>query len=86
MLTVDVDELLFEIKDGAIKNAGASNKEATVKLYDVAGADVREFGNDRVKLSFEDDEGNAVEVALFDEEAREVARGLELLGEGGVSE
>jgi len=86
MLTLDVDELLFEIKDGAIKNAGASNKEATVKLYDVTAVDVREFGNDRVKLTFEDDGGNAVEVALFDDEAHEVARGLELLDEEGVPE
>jgi hypothetical protein len=82
MLTLDVDDLLFEIKDGAIKNAGASNKSATVKLYDVTGVDVREFGNDRVKLGFEDDEGNEIEVALFEEEAREVARGLELVEEG----
>ncbi len=86
MLTLDVDELLFEIKDGAIKNAGASNKAATVKLYDVSAVDVREFGNDRVKLAFEDDEGNAVEVALFEEEAHEVARGLELVESDGASD
>jgi len=40
---------------------------------------VREFGDERVKLAFSDEDGNEVEVALFPAEAREVARGVELL-------
>ena len=63
----------------AIKHVGASNKAATAKLYGVEAVEVREFGDERVKLTFEDEEGNEVEVALFPEEAREVARGLDLI-------
>jgi len=79
MLSLDLERFMFEVKDGAIKHVGPSNKEATAKLYDVEGVDVREFGDKRVKLGFEDEDGNEVEVALFPEQAEEVARGLELL-------
>jgi hypothetical protein len=79
MFTLDLDRFAFELKDGALKHVGASNKTATAKLYDVEGVDVREFGDNRVKLGFTDDEGNEVEVALSPEEAREVARGIEHL-------
>ncbi|WP_123537512.1 hypothetical protein [Halosimplex salinum] len=79
MLSLDLDEFMFEVNDGAIKHVGPSNKTATAKLYDVAGVDVREFGDKRVKLAFEDEDGNEVEIALFPEQLREVARGIELL-------
>jgi hypothetical protein len=79
MFTLDIDEFTFELKDGAIKHVGPSNTSATAKLYDVEGVEVREFGDERVKLAFEDDEGNEVEVALFPEAAAEVARGIEAL-------
>jgi hypothetical protein len=79
MLTVDFDSLLLELKEGVIKHAGASNSSATVKLYDVAEAEAREFGDERVKLAFADGEGNEVEVALFPEQASAVRAGLEEL-------
>jgi len=79
MLSLDLAEFMFEVKEGAIKHVGPSNKEATAKLYDVEGVEVREFGDKRVKLAFEDEDGNEVEVALFPEEAQEVVRGIELL-------
>ena len=79
MLTLDLERFMFELKDGALKHVGASNKTATVKLYDVEGVEVREFGDERAKLSFTDEDGNEVEVALDPDEAREVARGIELL-------
>ncbi|MEF8852930.1 MAG: hypothetical protein V5A28_10995 [Haloarculaceae archaeon] len=79
MLTLDLERFMFELKDGTLKHVGASNKTATAKLYDVEGVEVREFGDERVKLAFTDEDGNEVEVALFPEEAREVARGVELL-------
>ncbi len=81
MLSLDLDRFMFELKDGALKHVGPSNRAATAKLYDVEGVEVREFGDKRVKLAFEDEDGNEVEVALFPEDAREVARGLELLEE-----
>jgi len=79
MLTLDIDEFMLELKDGAFKNVGPSNKQATVKLYDVEGVDVREYGDKRVKITFEDEQGSEVEVALFPEQARAVSEGLKLL-------
>jgi hypothetical protein len=76
MLTLDLDQFMLELKEGSIKHVGPTNKAATVKLYDVEGLEVREFGDERVKLVFSDDEGNDVEVALFPEQASEVARGI----------
>jgi len=81
MLTLDLESFMFELKEGALKHVGPSDKSATAKLYDIEGVETREFGDERVKLAFEDDEGNEVEVALFPEQAREVARGIELLEE-----
>jgi hypothetical protein len=81
MLSLDLDRFMFELKEGALKHVGPSNRAATVKLYDVEGVEVREFGDKRVKLAFEDEDGNEVEVALFPGDAREVARGVELLEE-----
>ena len=83
MLSLQLDEFMVELKDGAIKNVGASNKSATTKLYDVDSMDVREFGDERIKLAFADDEGNEVEIALFPDQASEVARGIEMLEEDG---
>jgi len=79
MLTLDIDDFMLELKDGAFKNVGPSNKQATVKLYDVEGVDVREYGDKRVKLTFEDEQGSEIEVALFPEQAMAVREGLERL-------
>ena len=79
MLTLDIDQFMLELKDGAFKNVGTSNKQATVKMYDVEGVDVREYGDKRVKIAFEDEQGSEIEVALFPEQAEAVAEGLELL-------
>jgi hypothetical protein len=68
MLTLQLSDFTVQLKDGAIRNGGASNKHATVKLYDVESTEVREFGDERVKLAFEDEEGDLVEVALFPEQ------------------
>ena len=87
MLSLDIDSFMLELKDGSLKNVGPADKTATVKLYDVDGVEVREFGDKRVKLAFTDDAGSEVEVALFPEAAEEVARGVERLKqEGSVSE
>ncbi|GGN89831.1 MULTISPECIES: hypothetical protein [Haloarcula] len=79
MLSLDIEQFMLELKDGAFKNVGPSNKQATIKMYDVEGVDVREYGDKRVKLAFEDEQGSEIEVALFPEQARAVAEGLELL-------
>jgi len=84
MLTLDIDDFMLELEDGAFKNVGASNKSATVKLYDVEGVDVREYGDKRVKVAFEDAQGSEVEVALFPEQASALAEGLEMLDSDGT--
>jgi len=81
MLTIDLADFMVELKEGTVQHVGASNTAAEAKLYDVTGVEVREFGDERVKVAFEDGEGNAVEVALFPDEAAEVRRGLDLLTE-----
>lgn len=64
MLTVQFDDLMLELEDGAVKHVGPKTTAATVKLYHVADAEARAFGDSQVKLAFADDEGNEVEVAL----------------------
>jgi hypothetical protein len=79
MFTLDFEEFMLELKEGAIKHVGASNKTATAKLYDVTEAEVREFGDERVKLSCRDESGNEVEIALDPTEAKAVAHEIEQL-------
>lgn len=79
MLNLDIASFMVELKDGALKNVGPSNKSATAKLFGVTSAEVREFGDKRVKFVFEDDEDNEVQVALFPEEAKRIADDIEAL-------
>jgi hypothetical protein len=81
MLNLDLDEMTFEFKDGAIKHVGPSNKAGTAKLYNVEGVEVREFGDKRVKLAFEDEDDNLVEIALFPEELTALTDGIEALAD-----
>lgn len=76
VFTIDIDRFMVEIDEGAFKNVGPATKAATAKLFGVEQAEAREFGDKRVKLAFEDGEGNEVEVALFPEEARQVREDL----------
>lgn len=81
MITIDMDDFMFELKDGTVKHVGASNRTATAKLYDIVDAEVREFGDERVKISTSDESGNTVEIALDPAEARAIARGIVSLEE-----
>ncbi|MCU4752192.1 hypothetical protein OB919_09375 [Halobacteria archaeon AArc-curdl1] len=76
MLTLNLENFMIELKDGSLKNVGPTNKSATAKLFAVEDAGAREFGDKRVKLVFEDDEGNEIQVALFPEQARAIADDL----------
>jgi hypothetical protein len=82
MLTIDLEDFAFEVKDGAIKHVGASNVSGEAKLYDVNAVDVREYGGERVKVTFEAEDGNAVEVALFPEAVQALSTGLAALETG----
>lgn len=84
MLTLDLGEFGFELKDGAIKHVGPSNRAATAKLYDVEDVEARAFGDKRVKLRLADEDGNELEAALFPEDAIEVAEAIESLREEGT--
>ena len=87
MFTIDMERFMLELNDGTYEHVGASNKTATAKLYDVTEAAVREFGDERVKLSCRDDSGNEIEIALDPPEAREIAREIERFeDESGVFE
>jgi hypothetical protein len=79
MLSLQLSEFMVELKEGSIRNVGPPNKTATAKLYDVVEAEAREFGDQRVKLEFEDEEGNVVHVALDPADASTVASGIERL-------
>jgi hypothetical protein len=79
VLNLRLDEFMVELKDGSLKNVGPTNKSAEAKLFDVTSAEAREFGDKRVKLVFEDNEGNEVQVALFPDDARELADDIEAL-------
>ncbi len=77
MLNLLIDDFMVELKDGSIKNVGPANKTGTAKLFDVTSAEAREFGDKRVKLTFEDEDGNEVQVALFPEHVRKIAGEIE---------
>jgi hypothetical protein len=79
VLNINLSDFMIELKDGAIQNVGPSNKQAEAKLFDVEAAEAREFGDKRVKLVFEDDDGNEVQAALFPEDARAVREDLDAL-------
>lgn len=81
MLNLNVERFMVELKDGAIKNVGPSDKSATAKLFDVSDAEVREFGDKRVKVVARDDEGNEVQVALFPEQVEALVGDVERLRE-----
>lgn len=79
MLALTLSEFAVELKDGAIKNVGAANKTAAAKLFDVEAAEVREFGDERLKLVFTDASGNEVQAAIDPDAARTVRRSIESL-------
>lgn len=79
MLNLIVEDFMVELKDGSIKNVGPTNKTGTAKLFDVETAEAREFGDKRVKIVCEDDEGNEVQVALFPEQVRKIAKDIEAM-------
>jgi hypothetical protein len=86
MLSLQLEEFMVELKEGSIKNVGPPSKSATAKIYDVTEAEAREFGDERVKLAFEDEEGNVVHVALDPEEAIAIQEGIAELRDGRVFE
>ncbi|MFC6717341.1 hypothetical protein ACFQGT_05380 [Natrialbaceae archaeon GCM10025810] len=81
MLTLTIEEFMMELNEGSIKNVGPTNKAATVKLFDVESAEAREFGDKRVKLVFEDADGNEVQVSLFPDDVRKIVSDVEAMAD-----
>ncbi|SFC55922.1 hypothetical protein SAMN05444422_110111 [Halobiforma haloterrestris] len=81
MLALTLEDFMVELNDGSIKNVGPKNKSATAKLFDVDDVEAREFGDKRVKLVFEDDDGNEIQVSLFPEDVRKLTDDIEELEE-----
>ena len=79
MLNLNVEEFTVEFKDGSIRNVGSPTKSATAKLFDVETAEARAFGDNQVKLTAEDEDGNEVQVALFPEQAAAIVKDIESL-------
>lgn len=79
MLALTLEEFMVELNEGSIKNVGPTNKSATIKLFDVESAEAREFGDKRIKLVFEDEDGNEVQVSLFPEDVRKIVGDVEAL-------
>ena len=84
VLTLNFDDLMFELQEGTLKHIGPNTKGATAKLYHVEEASAREFGDSQLKLTFDDGEGNEVEVALDPDAALAVADDIERLREEGT--
>lgn len=79
MLNLNLNDVLVEFKDGSIKNVGPTNKHAEAKLFDVADAELREFGDRRVKLVASDDAGNEIQIALFPDHVDTILADIEAL-------
>ena len=84
VLYLELDEFMLELKDGSFKNVGPPTKRGTAKLYDVVDAAATEFGDERVKLSFEDEDGSEVQVALSPSQATDLVADVERIREEGI--
>lgn len=69
MLDLNIESFHVSVDEGSVKNVGPPNKTVAAKLFDIEAAEAREFGDKRVKLVFEDEGGNEVQVALFPDDA-----------------
>ncbi|MDQ2051302.1 hypothetical protein RBH26_12510 [Natronolimnohabitans sp. A-GB9] len=81
MLALTLEDFMVEVNDGSIKNVGPTNKSAEVKMFDVETAEAREFGDKRVKLVFEDEDGSEIQVSLFPDDVRKLVDDIETMEE-----
>lgn len=81
MITVSLSDLVLELQDGVVKHVGPSTKTAEIKLYDVDHLETRTFGDERIKLVFEDEAGSTVHVAVAPDQASALAQGIDRLAD-----
>ena len=79
MIVIDIEDFSIEIKNSVIKNVGGPQKSASVKFFDVENTEVRRFGKDQIKLCFEDEEGNRVEIAISEGEGDKIRQKIKSL-------
>lgn len=79
MLTLQLEDFMVEFKDGGLKHVGPKTQGATVKAYHIEDLEARAFGDDQVKLAFDDGEGSEVEIALQEDGAKKLLADLEEL-------
>ena len=84
MLSLELSDFMIQLKEGSIANVGAPTKAATAKLFDVESASARAFGDNRIKLAFEDAEGNEVEIAVFPDKVESIESDLAEIREAGT--
>ena len=79
MLALTLEEFMVELNDGAIKNVGPNNKAVTAKMFDVESAEARAFGDKRIKLVFEDEDDNEIQISLFPEDVQKIVDDIDAL-------
>ena len=79
MIVINIEDFSIEIKNSIIKNVGGPQKSASVKFFDVEETEVRRFGKDQIKLCFEDEERNRVEIAISGEEGDKIGQKIKSL-------
>ena len=87
MFTLSLSDFDIELKDGVVKHVGTSTTAATAKLFHATAATARPFGDDGVRLCFDDGEGNRVEVTVDADRLESFAAEIDdLRDEGSVFE
>jgi len=81
VLYLNVEDMMVELTDGSINNAGPADKSATAKLFDASDVAAREFGDKRVKIVARDDDGNEIQIALFPDAVEQLLGDVEALRE-----
>ena len=79
MIVTNIEDFSIEIKNSVIKNVGGPQKSASVKFFDVEDIEIRRFGKDQIKLCFEDEEKNRVEIAISGEEGDKIGQKIKSL-------
>lgn len=79
MLDLALTDFHVSLDEGTVSTVGAPTKQATAKLFDVEEVTAREFGDRRVKIVAEDNDGNEVQIALSPTQAEAVSSDIATL-------
>jgi hypothetical protein len=79
MHTLELGDRRIGLGDGPVRNVGASNETGSAKLFDVENVSARAFGDEHVKLVFQDETGSEVQVALVPDDIESLLDDLETI-------